>query len=361
MSGNSIGKCFVITCFGESHGSCVGVLIDGCPPGLHLSSQDIQDEVDRRRPVSNHISTSRKEEDTVEILSGVFNDYTTGAPLCLLVKNKEIESDSYEEFRWKPRPGHADYPALIRYREFNDYRGGGRFSGRITVAFVMAGAVAKKLVAKVGVELLAHTVEIAGIEVKDAPTIDEIKNNVNQNNVRCADLNVAREMEKAIVTAREKGDSVGGVVECQVFGLPAGVGEPIFDSLDAELAKILFDIPAVKGVEFGRGFGASRLKGSENNDQYSLKKGRVITKTNNAGGILGGLSDGMPIIIRVAFKPTPSISKVQSTVNLKTLEEAPLTIRGRHDACIVPRTIPVVESAVAIVLTDHLLRLGLLK
>lgn len=361
MSGNSIGKNFVITCFGESHGRCIGVIVDGCPPGLSLSEREVQIEVDKRRPISDEISTSRREEDKVEILSGIFKGYTTGAPICLIVWNKDVESNTYDEFRWKPRPGHADLPALVRYRKFNDFRGGGRFSGRITIALVMAGAVAKKLLKRIDVEVLAHTVEIDGIGLKEAPTLDEIKNNVFCNTMRCANLNVAKVMEKAVLKAREEGDSVGGIVECKVLNLPAGVGDPLFDSLDADLAKILFDIPAVKGVEFGKGFEATRIKGSENNDQYALKGGRVITLTNNAGGILGGLSNGSPIVVRAAFKPTPSISKRQRTVDLKKLVEAPIEIRGRHDACIVPRAVPIMESAVAIVLVDHLLRLGLEK
>lgn len=361
MSGNSIGKQFVITCFGESHGLCVGVVVDGCPPGLPLSTNDIQLEVNKRRPIFNGISTPRREEDKVEILSGVFNDHTTGAPICMLVWNREHESDIYEEFRWKPRPGHADLTALARYREFNDYRGGGRFSGRITVAFVMAGALAKKLLLEAGIKVLAHTIEVAGIRLKKAPSLKKIRDNVYCTSVRCADLKVAKVMEKAILDAREEGDSVGGIVECQVLNVKTGIGDPIFDSLDADLAKILFDIPAVKGVEFGSGFNAAQFRGSENNDQYTFKDGRIVTLTNNAGGILGGLSNGMPIVIRIVFKPTPSIGKTQRTVDLKNHIEVPLEIRGRHDASIVPRAVPVVESAVAIVVVDHLLRLNLIK
>ncbi|MFH0897120.1 MAG: chorismate synthase [Candidatus Bathyarchaeota archaeon] len=361
MSGNSIGKSFVLTCFGESHGRCVGVVVDGCPHGIQLTATDIQAEVNKRRPISDKISTSRKEEDKVEILSGVFNNYTTGAPICMIVWNKEVDSSAYDELRWKPRPGHADLVALLRYNDFNDYRGGGRFSGRITVAFVMAGAVAKKVLERIGVEVLAYTLEVAGIGLNSTPTIEDIRNNVYRNAMRCTNPAVAREMEIAVLNAREEGDSVGGIIECQVLNFPGGVGDPIFDSLDAELARILFDIPAVKGVEFGAGFGASRLKGSENNDQYSLKEGNIVTLKNNAGGILGGLSNGMPIVVRVGFKPTPSISKMQKTVDLKDRIEVPIEIRGRHDACIVPRAVPVVESAVEIVLVDHLLRLCLVK
>ena len=361
MSGNFIGKSLTLTCFGESHGRCIGIVVDGCPPGLPLAVSDVQAEVDKRRPISDKVSTSRREEDRVEILSGIFHDHTTGAPICMIVFNKEVDSSMYDEFRWTPRPGHADLTSRMRYSEFTDYRGGGRFSGRITVAFVMAGAIAKKLLEKINVEVLVHSFEIAGIRLKETATLDEIRNNVYTNIMRCANPDVAKLMEKAVVDARYAGDSVGGIVECRVLNLPAGVGDPIFDSLDADLAKFLFDIPAVKGVEFGAGFGASRLKGSENNDQYVLKDGCILTLTNNAGGILGGISTGMPLVIYVGFKPTPSISRLQRTVDLKNLVEVPLKIRGRHDACIVPRAVPVVESVVAIVLADHLLRLGLIK
>jgi chorismate synthase len=356
MSTNSIGTRFVLTCFGESHGQCVGAVVDGCPPGISLSVQDVQIEVDKRRSISEQVSTPRKEVDKVEILSGIFNGYTTGAPICMLVWNRNINSRSYDELRWKPRPGHADFPAIIRYRKFNDYRGGGRFSGRITLAIVMAGAIAKKILDTFNSEVLSHSVEIGGIKLREEPSIDEIRNNTYRNVMRCADPVTAQIMHKAVSDVRDEGDSVGGIVECIVLAFPPGIGDPIFDSLDADLAKILFAIPAVKGVEFGAGFNASRLKGSENNDQYTLQEDKIGTLTNNAGGILGGLSNGMPIIIRVGFKPTPSISKKQQTVDLRTQLETTLEIQGRHDACIVPRAVPVVEAATAIVLADHLLR-----
>jgi chorismate synthase len=356
-----MGKRFVVTCFGESHGKCVGIVIDGCPPGLELAEEDVQMEVDKRRPVSDKISTPRREEDKVEILSGVFNGYTTGAPICMLVRNREAQSEAYDEIRWKPRPGHADYPAWARYEKFNDYRGGGRFSGRITVAFVMAGAVAKKLLKKMNIEVLAHTVEAGGIGLKRQPSIEDVRKNVYSNPMRCADAEAAKLMEKAVVDARDEGNSVGGIVEAIALNVPTGVGDPIFDSLDADLAKALLDIPAVKGVEFGAGFRASRLKGSENNDQYIINSGRVVTLSNNSGGILGGISNGMPIIVRPAFKPTPSISKKQQTIDLKEMKTTSLEVKGRHDACIVPRAVPVVESAVALVLADHLLRRDLIR
>ena len=361
MVSNSIGSVFIITCFGESHGSCVGVVIDGCPPGFKLTKEDVQKELEKRKPISDQISTSRREEDKVEILSGIFNDYTTGAPICMLVWNKEVDSTPYEEFKRKPRPGHADYPSLIKYNKFNDYRGGGRFSGRMTVAFVMAGAVALKLLDRIGIEVLAHTTEVGGISIDNEPSMEMIRNQVYSNIMRCADSKAAKMMEQMVSKSKAKGDSVGGIVECIVLNVPVGIGEPIFNSLDVDLTKIIFSIPAVKGVEFGAGFNVSRLKGSENNDQYAIKNEKVITLTNNAGGILGGLSNGMTIVIRTAFKPTPSISKVQKTIDLEKMTQVPIKIKGRHDTCIVPRAVPVVRSAVAIVLADHVLRAGLLK
>lgn len=361
MTANSIGKNFVITCFGESHGRCVGVVIDGCPPGLDLNEDDIQREIDKRRPLSTQVFTSRKEEDKVEILSGIFNGHTTGAPLCMLVWNRNVESESYEELRWKPRPGHADYPALVRYRNFNDYRGGGRFSGRITVAYVMAGAVAKKLLRKNDIEVLAHVINVGGVKLRKQPRLDEIRNNVYTNSMRCADAETAKLMEKIVLEVRDSKDSVGGIIESIVLNVPAGIGDPIFDSLDANIAKALFNIPAVKGVEFGVGFKVAQLKGSKNNDQYTIKDGKIVTLTNNSGGIIGGISTGMPIVIRIAFKPPPSISKKQKSVDLKDMKIIDLEVKGRHDACIVQRAVPIVESFVAIVIVDHLLCHGALK
>lgn len=361
MSSNSIGTVFAITCFGESHGSCVGVVIDGCPPGVKLTKEDVQKELEKRKPVSDQISTSRREEDKVEIISGVFNDYTTGAPICMLVWNREVDSRPYEEFKIKPRPGHADYPSLIKYHKFNDYRGGGRFSGRLTVAFVMAGAVAIKLLERLGIEVLAHTIEVGGVRIGNKPSLEMIRNQVYSNIMRCADPKTAKMMEQVVSESKKEGDSVGGIVECIAINVPVGIGEPIFNSLDVDLSRIIFAIPAVKGVEFGAGFKVSRLKGSENNDQYAIENEKVITLTNNAGGILGGLSNGMPIIIRTVFKPTPSISKKQKTINLKKMVQVPIKIKGRHDTCIVPRAVPVVRSVVAIVLADHVLKAGLWK
>ncbi len=356
MGHNSIGKEFVITCFGESHGYCIGVVIDGCPAGLPLSQNDLQLELDRRVPHSPEIALSRIENDEAEILSGIFNNFTTGAPICALVRNQDARSADYSCIKDTPRPGHADYPARIKYGSFNDYRGGGRLSGRITIAFVMVGAVAKKLLRLCNIKVLGYTQAIGDIAVEQEPSPEEIEARTYKSAVRCPDVKTSDLMERAIVNARERKDSLGGVVECLALNVPTGVGEPVFDSLDADLAKLLFNIPAVKGVEFGAGFNAALWTGSQNNDPYVLSQGKIVTVTNNAGGILGGISSGMPIRVRVAFKPTPSIARKQKTVDLITKEECSLQITGRHDPCIAPKAVPVVESAVATVLCDHLLR-----
>jgi chorismate synthase len=360
LAGNSIGKEFTVTSFGESHGKCVGVVVDGCPAGLALSEADVQAELDRRIPLQPKIVSGRIEKDKVEILSGVFNGFTTGAPISMTVENKEADSSDYEAIKDLPRPGHADYPARIKYGGFNDYRGGGRFSGRVTVALIMAGAVAKKLLSKFDVDVLAYTKAIGNVKMGKLLGFEEIRERRYKAAVRCPDLPCAEEMEEAIVNARKEGDSLGGIIECLALNVPAGIGEPLFDSLDADIAKILLAIPAVKGVEFGAGFKAAELKGSENNDAYRTQHGKVVAITNNAGGILGGLSSGMPLIIRVAVKPTSSIAKEQRTVNLRSMEDAKIKVKGRHDPCVVPKAVPVVESAVAIILADHMIRAGVI-
>jgi chorismate synthase len=358
---NSIGKTFKVTSFGESHGKCMGAVVDGCPAGLQLSEEDIQGELDRRRPGQSSVSTTRSEEDRVELLSGVFNGYTTGAPICMLVRNRDRDSSGYERRRLTPRPGHADWPAHVRYGGFNDYRGGGRFSGRITAGYVMAGAVAKKLLEDVvGIEVLAHTVQIGTIKAVEA-TQDEIRSNVEMNPVRCADLKAASRMIEAVESAGTEGDSLGGTVECLVLNLPTGIGDPVFDTLEGDISKALYAIPAVKSVSFGAGNLFSEFRGSESNDRLILDGGSIKTETNNAGGILGGMSNGMPITCRVTFKPTPSIRKQQTTVDISTLEETTIEVGGRHDPCIVPRAVPVVESMVAIVISDHAIRAGLIQ
>lgn len=360
LAANSIGKSFVVTCFGESHGKCVGVVIDGCPAGLPLSEDDVQVELDKRVPPKPELTSGRIERDVVEILSGVFEGYTTGAPVCMTVLNREAISSEYNIVKDLPRPGHADYTAHVRYGGFNDYRGGGRFSGRITVSLVMAGAVAKKLLRMLSVEVLAYTRAIGKIKVDEPPTLEQIRENTYKSPVRCPDLSCAEKMEKAIIEARREGDSLGGIVECIALNVPAGIGDPVFNALDADIAKAIFAVPAVKGVEFGAGFSSAAMKGSESNDPYAIRDGKVVTLTNNAGGILGGISTGMPIVVRAAIKPTPSIAKKQKTISLSKLEEATLEIKGRHDPCIVPKAVSVIESTVAIVIADHMMRAGVI-
>lgn len=357
MGGNILGERFAAMSFGESHGRCVGIVVDGCPAGLPLAESDIQGQLDLRKPGQSAVTTQRKEEDRVEILSGVFNGITTGAPICMLIWNKDADSRSYEAIKNIPRPGHADYPAMVKYGGFADYRGSGRFSGRLTATLVMAGAVAQKLLkTTLGIETVAYTSEIGGIKASN------ITNTASRysNDVRCPDSDAAEKMRDAILKARKDGDSLGGVVECTSTGLPVGLGEPIFASLESDLSKALFSIPAVKAVEFGSGFEGSKRRGSQNNDVYYLENGKVVTKTNNAGGILGGLSTGMPLVLRVGFKPAASIAKEQETLDVSKNEQAKLAVPGRHDPCVVPRAPPIVECIVSMVLADHALRAGLI-
>ncbi len=356
---NCIGKLFTVTTFGESHGRGVGVVVDGCPAGLPLTVEEIQKEMDRRRPGTQVFSTTRAEEDKVEILAGTFGGLTTGAPITMLVWNRDADSSAYERIKDTPRPGHADYTAFVRYGGFNDYRGGGQFSGRTTACFVMAGAVAKKLLSIRGIEIIAHTVSIGGLKA-EPKSIAEIKENAPKSAVYCADAIATEKMMQLIEKVRAEGDSVGGVVEGIALGVPAGLGEPVMDTVEGELAKALFAVPAVKGVEFGAGFAVADKKGSENNDAYTVENGKIVTLTNNAGGILGGITNGMPVVLRAAFKPTPSISQEQKTVNIKGMADTTLTVKGRYDACIVPRAVVVVECMMAITLCDLCLRSGTL-
>jgi chorismate synthase len=357
---NSLGKIFTITSFGESHGKCVGVIIDGCPAGLPLAEADIQKDLDRRRAGGSAASTSRREKDKAEILSGVFEGFTTGAPICLAVMNEDIDSAAYEAIKSKLRPGHADFTARVKYGGFNDWRGGGRFSGRITAGFVMAGTVAKKLLSTIGVEIIAHTAAIGGIEAAPMP-YEEIKNKALKDPLACADHKASRKMMAAINAAKKEGDSLGGIIEGIALNVPVGLGEPVFDTLDGDLAKALLAIPAVKGVEFGAGFAAAGKRGSENNDPFTLKRGKIITATNSAGGILGGISSGMPLVVRAAIKPTASIALEQATVDIEKMKSAIIKVGGRHDACIVPRAVPVVEAMMAVTLCDFAMRAGLIK
>lgn len=359
MGSNTYGKVFSVTSFGESHGKCIGVVVDGCPAGLRLESGDFKDMMSRRIPLDPELRSSRVETDEVELLSGVFEGRTTGAPICALVWNRDVDSRPYEEIRFKPRPGHADYTAWLRYGGYNDYRGGGRFSGRVTLTHLIAGVIALKLLGRIGVEVLAYTAEIGGIKAREMP-VEEVKSKVRSSPVSCPDPHASKLMEESIRKVRLMGDSLGGVVKAVALNVPAGLGEPVFESLESRISSIMYSIPGVKGVEFGAGFRSARMKGSENNDPFTVEGRRVVTMTNNSGGILGGISTGMPIEVSVAFKPPSSIPIKQRTVNLRKMEEASITVKGRHDPCIVPKAVPVVESSLAITLCDILMEAGVI-
>ena len=361
MTGNILGERLTLISFGESHGRCIGMVLDGCPAGLSLSESDLQIELDRRKPGQSIITTQRKEEDKVEILSGIFNGYTTSAPICAIIWNRDSDSKPYEVIKNNPRPGHADYPSFIKYGGFADYRGSGRFSGRLTATMVMGGAIAQKLLKySLGMETIAYTTQIGQISYNSL-SYEEAKLNRYTNDVRCPNPEIAEKMKSIIIDARKSGDSLGGIVECISVGLPVGLGEPIFSSMESDLSKALFSIPSVKAIEFGSGFSGTKLKGSENNDEYTISEdNKIITKTNNSGGILGGLTNGMPLVVRIGFKPASSIAKKQKTVDLVSNSECDIVVPGRHDPCVVPRAIPVVESLVSFILADHAIRWGLI-
>ncbi len=345
MAGNSFGRLFKITTWGESHGKALGVVIDGCPPLLELSDEDIQKELDKRRPGQGGGTTSRREGDRPEILSGLFEGKTTGMPISLLIRNDDVDSTSYDEIRNTYRPGHADFTYQMKYG-IRDHRGGGRSSARETVGRVAAGAVAKKILAREHIEVTAYTIELGGIRASknDLGEIDK-------NSLRCPDLEAAKEMERRIEEVKSRGDTVGGIVEILVKGCPPGLGEPVFDKLEADLGKALLSIGAVRGVEVGAGFEAARMLGSQCNDPM----GPGGFEKNDAGGIQGGISNGAEIVLRAAVKPVPSIRLEQRTVDT-SLQPVRLSIAGRHDVAPIPRINVVCEAMVALVLVDHLLR-----
>ncbi len=356
------GERFRVTIFGSSHGPEVGVEIDGMPPGALVDTVRIQAELDRRRPIGRRLATKRREEDRLVVDQGVEAGRATGSTFRAHVANTDVRRAAYEALGDVPRPGHADFPARTRFGPAADLSGGGIFSGRMTVGLVIAGTLARSLWEAKGVEIVAFTRSIAEVEaeIADSAALEELRSGASRNELGCPDEEAGRRMADAIEVARRDGDSVGGVIECRVTGVPVGVGEPFFDSVESILAHLAFSIPAVKAVEFGAGFGAARLRGSEDNDPYVVRNGRVTTRTNRAGGILGGLTVGTPIVLRVAVKPTSSIAREQESVDLATLKPARIRVGGRHDPCIVPRAVPVVESVVAIGLADLGLRGGFL-
>jgi len=361
--GSIWGNKLKISIFGESHGDGIGVVIDNLPPGIKIDMDYIERQMTRRAPGKSQLTTKRKESDSVKILSGVFNGYTTGAPLCGIIFNEDKESKDYSELKENMRPGHSDYPAFIKYEGFNDYRGGGHFSGRITAPLLFAGALAMYILEKYkGIYVTSHIKSICNIEDKGMELIDYEANHFMY--LRDMDFPVLSEdkgelMKAEILKAKTKGDSVGGIVETIITNLAAGYGEPFFHSVESRLSGMIFSIPAVKGIEFGEGFNITKMQGSSANDLYVLKDGKISSKisskTNNNGGILGGITNGMPILFRTAIKPTPSISLPQDTVNITSMEKTILQIKGRHDPCIVPRVVPVIEGASALVVLDMIM------
>jgi len=340
--------------FGESHGPAIGVVLEGVPSGIELDMTAIQKELDRRRPGKNSLSTARKEADVPKILSGVFEGRTTGTPLCAVIENGDQHSADYEATKDLARPGHADWPARVRYGGCNDYRGGGHFSGRLTAPLVFAGAVARQILAQKGIKIGAHIFGIgdAGDDKFDwlNPQLEAVDPNFPVINPEAGE-----QMRQIIAAAKADGDSVGGLIQCAVTGLPAGLGEPMFGGVESKLSQIIYGIPAVKGLWFGDGMWAFLARGSEFNDAFSLQDGRISTVTNHNGGILGGITTGMPVLFHVAIKPTPSISKTQQSISLTRKQEQELTVNGRHDPCIVPRAVPVIEAAAAVAIYDLIL------
>ena len=352
------GNKIKISVFGQSHAEAIGVCVDGLPAGERVDQEELRRFMQRRAPGRSAVSTPRREADEVKILCGLVENVTCGAPLAAIIENTNTRSKDYTFLKETPRPAHADYPAQVKYGGFQDVRGGGHFSGRLTAPLCIAGGICLQILARKGIEIAAHISSVgdvqdegfdpmglsreslAGLRAADFPTLSAEK---------------GEEMRALILAAAAEGDSVGGTVECIVTGLPVGIGGPLFGGLDGKIASAIFGIPAVKGVEFGAGFAAAEMKGSENNDPYTVKDGKIQTLSNNAGGILGGISTGMPLIFKTAFKPTPSITKPQQSVRLSTLEETELRVVGRHDPCIVPRAVPVVEAVTAIALLDALL------
>ena len=352
------GNKIKISVFGQSHAEAIGVCIDGLPAGERVDREELRRFMQRRAPGRSAVSTPRREADEVKILCGLVNDITCGAPLAAIIENTNTRSKDYEFLKETPRPAHADYPAQVKFGGFQDVRGGGHFSGRLTAPLCIAGGICLQILARKGIQIGAHIRSVGDVQDQTfdpmgvtRETLDRIKGE----EFSTISVEKGEEMRKRILAASAEGDSIGGTVECIVTGVPVGLGGALFGGLDGKIASAIFGIPAVKGIEFGAGFEAARLTGAENNDPYTVKDGKIQTLSNNAGGILGGISTGMPIVFTAAFKPTPSIAKPQQSVRLSTMEETELRVVGRHDPCIVPRAVPVVEAVTAIALLDAIL------
>lgn len=354
---SKFGETLSVSIFGESHGKAIGVELDGIPSGETVDPDKLQAFLDRRKPGQGAMTTRRKESDQPVFLSGIQDNVTTGFPICAVIKNSDQHSGDYSNLRTNPRPSHADYTAYLKYGEARDMRGGGHFSGRLTAPLCIAGGICLQMLERRGIYVGAHLLQVHNVKEEPFPLYPtkELFEKAASRNPAVLDPEAGKNMEAAIVEAAKNQDSVGGIIECAIIGVPGGVGSPMFDGIENRLAKVLFGIPAVKGVEFGSGFEAAERYGSENNDPFVLKDQQIATATNHEGGINGGITNGMPIVFRVAVKPTASISQKQKTVNLDTMQETELVIKGRHDPCIAVRAVPVVEAAAAVELTDILL------
>jgi chorismate synthase len=352
---STFGQLFRVTTFGESHGGGIGVVIDGCPPRIEVSESDIQRDLDRRRPGQSKIATQRKEEDRCEILSGIFQGKTLGTPIAILVRNKDARPEDYSEIASKFRPSHADYTYEVKYG-IRNWQGGGRASARETIGRVAAGTIGKRILSTfyADFEIVAYVTQIHDLTAKIDRSTVRMKD-VEKNSVRCPDTAAAKKMISLIEEIRDEGDSIGGVIECVARGIPPGLGDPVFDKLEADLARAMLSIPAAKGFEIGSGFAATQMRGSQHNDAFEIRDGKIRTTTNNSGGVQGGISNGEEIYFRVAFKPPATIALQQKTVS-SSKEQTELAARGRHDPCVLPRAVPIVEAMAALVLCDHALR-----
>ena len=349
---STYGESLKLSIFGQSHGSAIGMTLDGIPAGLKVDEARLQQFLNRRAPGQNDWSTPRKEEDTPEFLSGLLEGYTCGAPIAAMIRNTNTRSGDYANLKNAPRPGHADFTAQAKYGGYQDAAGGGHFSGRLTAPLCIAGGLCKQWLEELGIEIGAHLKAVAGVSDRSFDPLTPELSAVSAD-FPVLDPEAGEKMRQAIAEARKDGDSVGGVIECAITGLPVGLGEPMFGGMESRIAQIVYGIPAVKGLEFGAGFACAAMRGSENNDDFTVTEGKVTTVTNHAGGILGGITSGMPLIFRAAIKPTPSIAQQQQTVSQGCRQ--PLVIKGRHDPCIAPRAVPVVEAAAAIAVFDAIL------
>lgn len=357
---STYGDNLKLSIFGQSHGPAIGMTLDGIPAGLSVDLDKLQAFLNRRAPGQNDFSTPRREEDSPEFLSGLVDDHTCGAPIAAIIRNKNTRSGDYSDLKDIPRPGHADYTAQMKYGGYQDVAGGGHFSGRLTAPLCIAGGLCKQWLERKGIHIGAHISVIAGI-ADDPVFLDWVNPDLDAINDDFPVLNsdAGAKMREAIAKAKSEGDSVGGLIECVVTGLPAGLGDPMFGGMESRIAQIVYGIPAIKGLEFGSGFTGSYLRGSQNNDSYIIQNNQIRTEQNFAGGILGGITNGMPLVFQAAIKPTPSISKAQNSISISQMEVKTLEIKGRHDPCIVPRAVPVIEAAAAIAVFDAMLASGL--